>query len=87
MKLDLFKPDGESIPIYDIAKIIDEDWIDPYFDAIKCIEDMSTLDTVYDAFQFSDAKSVIRDFLNSSKGWKGSVATSVKDHLRFLLTK
>lgn len=87
MNLDLFKPNGESIPLYEIAQIINDDWIEPYFDAIKCIEDMSTLDTVYDAFQFSDAKSVIQDFLNSSKDWKGSIATAVKEHLKFLLTK
>jgi hypothetical protein len=87
MKLELFKSSGDSIPLYEIAEIIRSDWEEPYFDAIRCIDDLSILDTVYDYFQFSDAKSVIRDFLKSSKGWKGSVANEVKDHLRFLLTK
>ncbi len=87
MKLELFNSMGDSIPLYEIAKIIRSDWEDPYFDAIKCIEDLSSLDTVYDYFQFEDAKSVIRDFLKVSKDWQGSIATEVKNHLRFLLTK
>ena len=68
-----------------IAADIRRTWPNVYFGAVPYLEAMADLTTVYDAFGFDDARSIVLYFLSNARTWKGADARRIKAELNSLL--
>ena len=71
-----------KMKVCDIARVIQQDWVNVWFGAVPYLREMHGMITVKDPVFNDDGRSVINYFIGNAKCWRGDVAKLVKDELR-----
>lgn len=75
-------PDSlKTMKLYEIAKVIRNDWKTVHFTAKPYLEAMGTLTELRDNYGFENGLSIVRYFLSNTSSWRGDVAKMVKKEL------
>ena len=72
----------EGCKIWEIAKIIQNDWKNPYFGAVPYIEALSTMTNIQDDYGLDSGSSIVAYFLANANTWRGDTAREVKKELK-----
>ena len=68
--------------LWEIARVIRQDWKKINFAAEPYLDAMSGLDKITDTYGFDTAKSIVLYFLSNAGAWRGEVARAVKVELK-----
>lgn len=68
--------------ISQLAKIIADDWKNPYYGATPYIGAMRELSNITDRYGVEDGRSIVLYFTCNANAWRGDVAKAVKAELK-----
>lgn len=68
-----------------IARMIRQDWKNPYFGAVPYLNAMSEIDNIKQMYYEDSAESIVKYFLSNASSWRGKMAKAIKAKLKQLL--
>ena len=71
-----------SLKIWQIAKLIKQNWTKPYFGAVPYINAMMSVEDITDRFGFDPATEIVNYFLGNASTWRGETAKAIKAELK-----
>lgn len=77
----------KDMELFEIARIIKQNWKPVYFGAVPYVEALSSLASIEDAYGADSGRSVVAYFIANASTWKGPIAKIVKNELRRRLKK
>lgn len=78
-------PDADalrSMPLHQIAGIVQRDWKKPYFGAVPYLQALGSLSSHNDSYGQDSGRSIVAYFLSNATTWRGPVAKAVKAELK-----
>jgi len=77
-----FAPSLSHMKIYELAKLIREDWKNVKYSAKPYLDAMMSLTDITDKYGFDDGRGIVAYFLSNSGSWRGETAKEIKAELK-----